>query len=511
MAEILLASLTGPSAFERPVVLKRILPHLAENETFVSMFLDEARIAAGIRHPKVVQVQELVHAGGELFLVLEYVEGESVGGIMRRLWSHGEKLDYALAAHIIAEACSGLHAAHELRDPDGSPREVVHRDVSPQNVMVTYAGEVKVLDFGIAKAADRATRTETGQLKGKFEYMSPEQCRGKPLDRRSDIFSLGILLYELSVGRRLFRRADAPLATFQAICESPIPSPRETCSDYPEDLEAVCRKALARRPEDRYATALEMRRDLALVVRRLGRDEPEEEALSRLLQRLFADRIQEKLEMLQRLRAGSNPTYIPEAEVDAAVEIPNVPETLVTEPVTRVRARSGRRVAFAAGVGVAGAVAVAVVAVAFARARVAASSPPAASNPVAVAPAPSAPLAPSSVSLLVESTPPGARVVVDGREAGTTPASIELPRGAEAVALEVSSAGYLTLSERVVPDADQHLILQLQPVPPPAASSAAAPTKRGSRPAPARASTRPSAPAPTPSPAPTPAKIERFD
>src|SRR5690606_12713514 len=146
---------------------------------------------AGIRHPNVVHVHELAHDGRELFLVLEYLEGESLGGVLRRLVTRRLELDRVLAAHVIAEAAAGLHAAHELTDEDGMPRALVHRDVSPQNLFVTYDGQVKLLDFGIAKAERRSTRTEAGQVKGKFAYMSPEQCLGKPLDRRTDIFALG--------------------------------------------------------------------------------------------------------------------------------------------------------------------------------------------------------------------------------------------------------------------------------------------------------------------------------
>src|SRR5262249_34122249 len=168
MAEILLARLVGPSGFERPVVLKRILPHLAREPEFVHMFLDEARIVAGITHPNVVQVQELGKDGNELFLAMEYLEGETLWGLMRRLAVRGERLDTPLAVRVIVQACAGLHAAHELVDADGHPVNLVHRDVSPQNLFITYAGQVKLLDFGIAKAADRITRTETGVLKGKF-------------------------------------------------------------------------------------------------------------------------------------------------------------------------------------------------------------------------------------------------------------------------------------------------------------------------------------------------------
>jgi eukaryotic-like serine/threonine-protein kinase len=210
MAEILLARLDGAEGFQRPVVVKRILPQLARTRSYRDMFVDEARIVAGIRHPNVVQVHELGQQDDELFLVMEYLDGESLGSLMRRLWSRGRRMDRDVAAWVVAEACAGLHAAHELTDEDGLPRNLVHRDVSPHNVFLGYQGGVKVLDFGIAQASERITKTETGQVKGKFEYMSPEQIQSRPLDRRADVFALGVLLYELTTARRLFKRPSLP-------------------------------------------------------------------------------------------------------------------------------------------------------------------------------------------------------------------------------------------------------------------------------------------------------------
>jgi serine/threonine protein kinase len=376
MAEILLGRVRGPHGFERPVAIKRILPHLVENRAFVDMFVDEARIAASVRHARVVQVHELAELDGEYFLVMEYIEGESVGGLMRRLWLSGEPLDRALAAHIVAEACAGLHAAHELTDAGGGGREVVHRDVSPQNVMISYAGEVKILDFGIAKAADSA-RTAGGQVKGKCEYMSPEQCRGEPLDRRSDIFSLGILLYELTAGKRLFKRDNAMLV-FHAVCEAPIPRPTTSDPDYPRPLETICDRALARDRRDRYRTMLDMRRDLLAAIRQIagadGRDKEhneerdEEQLLSRIMTRLFVDRLQDKRDMLRRVQAGSPVARIPAAEADTEVELPEVPRaseanpglgTGTTPSALHARTRRKRRVAMWGGAIVAVAVATA--------------------------------------------------------------------------------------------------------------------------------------------------------
>ncbi len=236
MAEILLARLSGPSGFERPVVIKRILPHLAREKRFRDMFTDEARIVAGIRHQNVVHVNELGLEGDELYMVMEYLEGESAASLARRLASSRKLLNFGLCAHIMAEMAAGLHAAHEMRHPDGTPQNLVHRDVSPANVFVTYAGEAKILDFGIAVAADRVSRTEAGQVKGKYAYMSPEQCQGAQLDRRSDIFSMGTVLYEVSTCRRLFKRA-SDMLTLQAICGEDVVPPRKLvhgkpCANY---------------------------------------------------------------------------------------------------------------------------------------------------------------------------------------------------------------------------------------------------------------------------------------
>jgi serine/threonine protein kinase len=389
MAEILLARLVGPNGFERPVVIKRILPHLAREPSFVDMFLDEARIVAGIRHPNVVQVQELGHDGGELFLAMEYLDGESVASLMKRLVAKGERLAPELAAHVVAQACAGLHAAHELTGADGAPMHLVHRDVSPQNLIVTYGGLVKVVDFGIAKAADRITRTETGIVKGKHEYMSPEQCLGKSLDRRSDVFSLGVVLYELLAGKRLFRR-DSQMATFQAICVEPLVPLAAAAPWIDPLLQRITTRALARQPAERFATAGEMRRELLEAMHALGVGPDPDEDLAALLRRLFGDRIEEKAEMLRSVQAGTQLAVVPRSETDLAVDVPAVGGA---PPPPRRRRRT---VGVALGVGV---VAVAaVVALAAARWR-AASAPPNASSssspsaPSATAVPPTAPLA----------------------------------------------------------------------------------------------------------------------
>ena len=285
MGEILLARLRGPGRFQQHVVIKRIFPHLARDAEFRAMFLDEARIVAGLQHVNVVHVHELDAEGDDLFLVMEYLRGRNLAAVMKRLAERGERMPAALACHIASEACAGLHAAHELRDAEGRALHVVHRDVSPQNLFVTFEGDVKVIDFGVAKAADRLSRTATDQTKGKFGYMSPEQCRHEDVDRTTDVFALGIVLHEMVTGHRLFRGNE--LATVRAICDEPIPRPEKVYSKVPPRVSAIVMRALDRDPSERYPTMESMRADLIAAARALdpaaGRD-----ALRAHMTRVFA-------------------------------------------------------------------------------------------------------------------------------------------------------------------------------------------------------------------------------
>ncbi|MEL7369670.1 MAG: serine/threonine-protein kinase, partial [Myxococcota bacterium] len=328
MAEVFLGRFKGPAGFERPVVVKRILPHLARQKNFVDMFRDEACIAARINHRNVVQVHELGEDEEELYLVMEYLGGESAAGIARQLARRKKLMSFGLCAHLIAEVCAGLHAAHELRDETGRPLHIVHRDVSPANIFITYEGSVKILDFGIAVAANRLSITDAGQVKGKYAYMSPEQCRGRKLDRRSDIFSIGTVLYELSTCRRLFKRA-SDMETLDAICSNGILPPSRLVNNYPPQLERICLKALQNDPDNRYATAAEMRSDLVELARTLNKDKLPDRALAKVMRRLFSDRIGQKQRMLKRLESGEDVRNTTLPSEEHSIELPVVPEAQV--------------------------------------------------------------------------------------------------------------------------------------------------------------------------------------
>lgn len=255
MAEIYLARATAIEGFEKLVVLKRILPQYADNESFIRMFLAEARLAATLHHPNVVQVYDIGEDDGAYFFAMEYVEGVNLRqlGIATRRAGHALPLQHIL--HIITGMCAGLHYAHEKRDASGAPLGIVHRDVSPSNVLVTFDGGIKIVDFGIAKAAN--VSTSAGTLKGKIPYMSPEQCRGAQLDRRSDVFSIGTLLWELTMGARLFS-ADNEMALLAKVAEGRVPPPTTINPHYPPTLEAIVLRALAADLDQRYPSAREL-------------------------------------------------------------------------------------------------------------------------------------------------------------------------------------------------------------------------------------------------------------
>ena len=258
MAELQLARARGPHGFEKVVVLKRIHPHLADDPGFVEMFLDEARLAAQLDHPNVVQVFDIGEGEDGVFFAMEYLRGADLRQLLQ---AQGGALPLRHALTIGVGAAAGLHHAHRKVGLDGRRLNVIHRDVSPTNVIVTYEGAVKLLDFGIAKAATNRHHSAQSSLKGKVAYMSPEQCEGGKLDARSDLFSLGAVLYELTTGVKPFE-GNTEFALMNAIVNEPVVRPGDRVADYPAELERILVKAMALRAEDRYATAAALRADL---------------------------------------------------------------------------------------------------------------------------------------------------------------------------------------------------------------------------------------------------------
>ncbi|MEO8876021.1 MAG: serine/threonine-protein kinase [Polyangiaceae bacterium] len=262
MATVYVARQIGAAGFERLVVIKRVHRHLLKDEEFTTMFLDESRLASKIHHPNVVPVTNVVEDNGELFLVMDYVDAVTLARL-RFVSSRTEapspkglikRLSPPVVTRILADTLAGLHAAHEAVDMRGGRLELVHRDVSPQNILVGGDGMARLIDFGIAKASQRATHTQTGSLKGKYAYMSPEQTLGKEVDRRTDVFAAGVVLYEALVGDRLFH-AESQMEILRKITDAPIPPPSSLVPEISPELDAVVAKALARDKDQRYATA----------------------------------------------------------------------------------------------------------------------------------------------------------------------------------------------------------------------------------------------------------------
>jgi serine/threonine protein kinase len=253
MATVYVARKSGAAGFERLVALKVCHAHLSEDEEFVSMFLDEARLAASIRHPNVVGTLDVSDAD-TLYLVMEYIEGVTLASVVNKALRDKQRIPPGVALRVMMDALTGLHAAHELRDASGEHLGLVHRDVSPQNVIVGVDGASRITDFGIAYAAARSTVTNDGRIKGKFSYLSPEQVKSEPATRQMDVFSAGIVLWEALTQRTLFRRA-TDVGTIQAMLQEPILPPSSFVPDLPAGVDAVVLEALERDPAKRYATA----------------------------------------------------------------------------------------------------------------------------------------------------------------------------------------------------------------------------------------------------------------
>ncbi|HYU40801.1 MAG TPA: protein kinase [Vicinamibacteria bacterium] len=265
MAEVFRAKRTGVEGFEKVVAVKRILSHLSDNKEFVDMFIDEAKMVAGLAHPNVAQIFDLGKHEKNYWIAMEYVHGRDLRTIMRRAREHGLRIPLDISSYVVSKVCAALEYAHRKKDDKGQPMLIVHRDISPQNILISFEGDVKLTDFGIAKAASKASTTDKGALRGKLLYMSPEQAWGKPMDKRSDVFSLGIVFYEMLTEQKPFL-GTSEMSILETVRECRVPPPTTINDKIPEKLERVVMKALERDPEVRYQDAGEMLRDLERVL-----------------------------------------------------------------------------------------------------------------------------------------------------------------------------------------------------------------------------------------------------
>jgi len=496
MAEIFLARAVGLPGFEKLVAIKRILPQLAAKPDFVEMFLDEARIAATLQHSNIVQTYDVCILSGNYIIAMEYLHGEDVRSILSASVRAKRRLPLDGVLQIMIALCSGLHYAHDKESFDGKPLAIVHRDVSPGNVIVTYEGGVKLLDFGIASAAIRAHESNTGSIKGKISYLSPEQARGAPVDRRTDVFAAGVILYELSLGRKLYRGTDYEI--LNQIVNGKIRQPHEVDPAYDPKLEQIVLRALNPDRDQRYQTALALQLDLEALARERGLF-----LTARGLKGLMGELFGRKLEAWKAAQQQGK-SLVEHIELVASYDDEPEPPS---EP-TPERPPPGRRRTWAIGA-VTGLLLLGAGALALTARHTAAPAEvtparSAASPKVVPAPAP-APIAkpavaivpaphPGPVAVKVVTHPHDAALVLDGNPVGGHSPFVlaDLPEGAHTVAAQLRGYGEASKRFEVAADSPpQTLTLFLS------RAHAAAPPARPA-PLPARPAPSPAAPAERP-------------
>ena len=462
MATVYLTVVQGPGGFNKLQVLKRLRPALAADPEFLTMFLEEARLSARINHPNVVQTNEVGFDGQYHYIAMEYLDGQPLEAILRRTRDRLDTKMMPLDLHlkVLADALGGLNFAHELADFDGTALNVVHRDMSPHNVVVTYEGSVKVLDFGIAKAADSSSDTRTGIMKGKCAYMAAEQFGGKNVDRRADIFAVGVMLWQAATGRRLWQNmGDAEI--FAKLAKGEIPTPRSVKEDVPEALEAIIMKALAQRPEDRYATASDFQAALEEFMATLPTRITQRE-LGKFVADLFEDRrktIKEAIETQLknpevistsdvRSKTGEVPllwSLAPASTTGSSITqaIAETPGDLSSEVGAQGPARR-RRLLLLGGLGAAAVLTIAIAVIA--RPHPATPDPVAMpTDSVATSPGVSASSqesAPALIQVTVKASPPEAKIFLDDVQLPANPAVGSFVRDGAGHMLRIEATGY---------------------------------------------------------------------
>jgi len=315
MATVHFGRLTGLAGFARSVAIKRLHAHFAKDPEFVKMFLDEARLAARITHPNVVATLDVVQAGDDLFLVMDYVRGAALSQLLRAARRAGERMPPLIATGIVAGALHGLHAAHEAKNEAGERLDIVHRDVSPQNVLVGTDGVARVLDFGVAKAAGRMQETRDGQLKGKLSYMAPEQVQGAAVTRRTDVYAASVVLWEALTGERLFK-GDNEANVLARVLSGPVPSPSSLAMALPSSLDRIVLRGLSREPGDRYATAREMAQELDATFGVASAAE-----IGDWVERVAAQELEDRAKRIADIERGASD----DEDVETSVNVPTSP------------------------------------------------------------------------------------------------------------------------------------------------------------------------------------------
>jgi serine/threonine-protein kinase len=337
MAVVHYGMLQGAVGFARPVAIKRVLPTLARDPVVRAMFVDEARLAARIRHPNVVPVLDVVEHAGELLLVMEYVHGESLHQLLRSARARGQRVPLRIVLAVASAVLHGLHAAHEATTETGAPLGIVHRDVSPQNIIVGVDGVARVLDFGIARAAVRLEHTAQGVVKGKLAYMAPEQLAGGTVDRRADVFAAAVVVWEMLTGRRLFVSEDGGVVMIDKLLEGVAPPPSRLAPGTPRLLDAIVQHGLARAPEQRFATA----REMAMALERAG-DVARASELGEWVESLAGDALDRRAARVREVERTSSSMKAAEVLATApAVPAPPLSERPTARPPARPR-RPGR-------------------------------------------------------------------------------------------------------------------------------------------------------------------------
>jgi eukaryotic-like serine/threonine-protein kinase len=494
MATVYLATAQGPAGFTKLVVAKELRPELAGDPEFRSMFLDEARLAARLHHPNIVQTFEVLDEDVQLVIVMEYLDGQPMNRVRQRM-AGGDPQATGAMLRIVADMLGGLHFAHELADYDGTALRVVHRDVSPHNVFVTYTGEAKLVDFGVAKVADASARTQQGVIKGKLSYMAPEQALGLAVDRRADIFAAGVMLWEIVAGKRIWKGIeDVIMGRLQT---GNIPSLREARPDAPEGLVAVVERAIAPLPSDRYPTAARFQAELEEYLASLP-DAPTARQAGSLVSEAFTserahmrDVIEEQMGRLRGQNSAAIPVLNTRQDLSSPTGKADISRTAVTttesfnkntslskkalseestSTLRPTRTLAWASVGLVAAALIGGGVSIATLTLWRSPADGAASASgaaPAASTPAPVAAAssaaPAASVEPKQATLRITTSPKKAVITFDDQPLQGNPADVVFPAGSAAHKLSISAPGYVPSVSTVVLDRDQSVEVKLKP------------------------------------------------